>query len=442
MTQTQELEIFIPREKEGEYITLPFQMPENIATFHLTYHYQTHQDHPEETPFGTFVSIKAINTIDLGLLNPQGEQVGVSGSNKNEIFINAIEATPGYQPQELTPGEWKILIGAYKVAVEGVVVSYQLTFTPIERQLLIGDIHTHTIASDGVLSVEELATHAKRHSLDFLAITDHNQMVSVESLRGVKGITLIPGIEWTHYQGHANFLGVDKPYDEPFFTHSDEEVKARFDSARARGALIVINHPYEPSCGFQFNMTELPFDCLEIWNGPMRESNLKAVGLWQSFLESGKQIPAVGGSDYHKDGLFQILGGPCMGVYARANTPNEILDALRAGHSFIRFSPQGPTIQLKAGDCQMGDAQVWEAGQAIQIEASGLIPGDVIRVITHCEDVSLFQSSSEGMAELNFPVKSPGFVRVEILRTFLPGLPPLPALISNPIYFLEKSPDQ
>ncbi|MDT8381390.1 MAG: CehA/McbA family metallohydrolase, partial [Brevefilum sp.] len=346
MTETQELEIFIPHEKQGDYFTLPFQMPENIETFRLTYHYQNHHKRSEETPSGTFISSKAINIIDLGLLNPQGEQVGVSGSNKTEIFINAIHATPGYQPQKLTPGEWKILIGAYKVAPEGVTVSYRLTFTRKERQLLIGDIHTHTIASDGVLSVEELATHAKRHGLDFLAITDHNQMVSAESLRGINGITLIPGVEWTHYQGHANFLGIDKPYDEPFFTHSDEEVKARFNSAHERGALIVINHPFDPPCSFQFNMNELPFDCLEIWNGPMRESNMRAVGFWHSLLVSGKRIPAVGGSDYHKDGLFQILGGPCMGVYARANTPNEILKALRAGRSFIRFSPQGPKIQL------------------------------------------------------------------------------------------------
>jgi hypothetical protein len=29
----------------------------------------------------------------------------------------------------------------------------------------------------------------------------------------------------------------------------------------------------------------------------------------------------------------------------------------------------------------------------------------------------------------------PGFARVEVLRSFLPGVPMLPALISNPIYF-------
>jgi len=50
-------------------------------------------------------------------------------------------------------------------------------------------------------------------------------------------------------------------------------------------------------------MNELPIDVLEIWNGPMRESNLKAVGLWHNLLLAGKKVPACGGSDFHRDTL-------------------------------------------------------------------------------------------------------------------------------------------
>jgi hypothetical protein len=32
-------------------------------------------------------------------------------------------------------------------------------------------------------------------------------------------------------------------------------------------------------------------------------------------------------------------------------------------------------------------------------------------------------------------MSAPGFARVEVARAFLPGLPMLPALLSNPIYF-------
>ncbi len=197
--------------------------------------------------------------------------MGVSGSDKTGIHISETNATPGYHPCPLVPGEWGILIGAYKVAPAGVTVTYELTFTFKHLRLLKGDLHTHTIGSDGVLTVEELARHVQRHGMHYLAITDHNQMVSAESLPQMPGFTLIPGVEWTHYKGHANFLGVDKPYDEPFYANTPQEAQARFASARARGALIVINHPFDELCPFQFDMDLLPYDCLEIWNGPMRE---------------------------------------------------------------------------------------------------------------------------------------------------------------------------
>jgi len=432
-----QLTFFISYDKEGEYLTLPFTMPENTAEFQLSYDYPTHQEVTHPVDGGQFTSRERINIIDLGLIAPNGEQVGASGSDKHSITLSANRATSGYTPQPLTPGEWQILAGAYKVAEEGVTVTYELSFEPKKRALYIGDIHTHTVASDGVLTVEELAAHARRHRLDFLAITDHNQMSTSTILNLIPGITLIPGVEWTHYQGHANFLGVDQPYDEPFYTNSDDEVKVRFQSARERGATIVINHPCDPGCGFHFDLTQLSYDCLEIWNGPMRESNLRAVGLWQNILESGRKIPVVGGSDYHRDKLFQILGGPCMGVFALSNQPADLLQAIRSGHSFICFAPQGPTLEMTAGEVIMGDTADWQEDQSIEITAHGLQAGDVVRVIHNQDSMDLFKAPGDGDCSLTYPVSSPGFVRAEIHRTFLPGIPPLPALIGNPIYFSE-----
>lgn len=435
--QKKDLEIFIPHDKQGMYFTLPFTMPEDIAEFQLSYHYPSYQEQVQPINTGQFTSRQRINTIDLGLIGPEGKQVGASGSDKSSITLTANRATPGYSPRQLTPGEWEIIVGAYKVTLEGVTVHYELTFTPKERSLFLGDLHTHTLASDGVLTLEELAAHARRHELDFLAITDHNLMSTAALLNQIPGITLIPGVEWTHYQGHANFLGVDQPYDEPFFTHSEEEVQARFQSAREQGATIVINHPCDPGCGFHFDLDKLPFDCIEVWNGPMRESNLQAVGMWQTLLEAGKKIPAVGGSDYHKDNLFQILGGPCIGVYALSHQPQDLLAAIRAGHSFIRFAPQGPSLEMRAGDGIMGDTVNWDENQRLEIEAQRLQQGDVVHLIHNQESFDLFHVPSDGDCSLTYPVSAPGFVRVEIYRTFLPGIPPLPALITNPIYFSE-----
>ena len=428
------LTFIIAPDQKGAYLTLPFTMPENTAEFRLSYSYPRFNEEPQDVPGGRFIERDIINFVDLGLIGPDGRQVGASGSDKSSIFISGRNATLGYTPQPLTPGEWQILVGAYWIAPEGVTVTYELEFIPKERRLLLGDLHTHTLGSDGVLSLEELAAHAHKQGLDFLAITDHNQTVSPKVLQRIPNVTLIPGVEWTHYRGHANFLGIENPYDEPFFVDS-EDIRPRFQTARDRGAVIVVNHPCDENCGFQFDLEDLPFDLLEIWNGPMREYNLRAIALWQSMLAKGYKIPAVGGSDYHRDNLFQILGGPSMGVYSLSNAPEDILAALKAGHSFITFAPRGPKLDMTVGDVEMGDTVVWSPGLEISIKVRKLLRGDVVRVVSQTKSEDIFQSPNDGDVTLSLPVVEPGFIRVEIHRVFLPGVPPLPALISNPIFF-------
>ena len=408
-------------------------MPPDIESLSLTYRYERH--HQSAAGKDGFILRQEINIIDLGLIAPDGVQVGASGSDKTELQISETYATPGYRTCGLVPGEWRILLGAYKVAPAGVTVRYELTFTPKRLRLFKGDLHIHTLASDGVLSVEELAQRALRHGLDFLAITDHNQMVSADSLPRLPGLTLIPGIEWTHFMGHASFLGVDRPYDEPFFANSPEEVQARFDSARSRDALIAIDHPFDELCPFQFDMNSLPFDCLEIWNGPMRESNLRAVGLWHSMLKAGKKVPICGGSDYHRDHLFIFPGGPTTCVRVMSASPADILSGLRQGHAYLTFAPNGPSLEMTAGEAIPGDSVTFPAVKEVQITASGLVAGDVLQVVSGRGASPLLKAETDGGFQGTYTMDSPGFARVEILREFVPGIPQVPALISNPIYF-------
>jgi hypothetical protein len=430
---TLRLEYFVSHQRAGEYLTLPFTMPPETESLSLAYRYERHHEGPLERQ--GFSSRQEINIIDLGLIGPDGTQVGASGSDKTSVHLSEIDATPGYRPCRLVPGEWRILVGAYMVAPAGVTVHYELTFTPKRLRLLRGDLHIHTLASDGVLTADELAQRALRHGLDFLAITDHNQMVTADSLPRLPGLTLIPGIEWTHFKGHASFLGVERPYDEPFFANTPGEVRARFDSARSRGALISIDHPCDELCPFQFEMDSLPFDCLEIWNGPMRESNLRALGLWHGLLTAGRKIPISGGSDYHRDHLFIIPGGPTTCVYSTSASPTDILAALRAGHAYLTFAPDGPDLEMTAGRAIPGDSVPFPEVKEIQISARGLRAGDVLQVVTGRGAALLGNAESDGEFQKAYSMEGPGFARVEILRGFIPGIPLLPALISNPIYF-------
>ncbi len=63
---------------------------------------------------------------------------------------------------------------------------------------MIGDLHCHTIFSDGTTGIDDLVFHAKRGGMDFVAITDHDTMAGVNRAEVVgkrHGIQVIPGVE-------------------------------------------------------------------------------------------------------------------------------------------------------------------------------------------------------------------------------------------------------
>ena len=433
MNTTYYFDQFVPKEQEGLYLTLPFEMPEDIGRLTVTYRYTRHDNDPWND--GPFFPKPEINIIDIGLIAPDGTQVGASGSDKSSFTVSETDSTPGYRTCKLVPGVWQIILGAYKVAPEGVTIAYEVDCRDKEPRWLKGDLHAHTLASDGVLTAEELGRHALRHGLDFLAITDHNQMISQDALPRIPGLTLLPGVEWTHYKGHANFTGVDKPYDGSFVANTPEEVKVRFLSARERGALITINHPNDEGCPFTFNMDSLPFDCLELWNGPMRMSNMMTIAMWHMKLMAGKKIPIVGGSDYHRSQLFLFPGGPTTCVYAQSAGASDILAALRQGHAYIVHAPDGPTLEVNAGEGILGDSVPFPEVKEMEIKVRGLRRGDMLQVVTGQDGTQLVKAEADGEYEGGYAMEAPGFARVEVLREFIPGVPMLPALISNPIYF-------
>jgi hypothetical protein len=167
----------------------------------------------------------------------------------------------------------------------------------------------------------------------------------------------------------------------------------------------------------------------------MRESNLRALGFWQNMLTAGKKVPICGGSDYHRDHLFILPGGPTTNIYAMSASPEDILSGLKQGHSYITFAPNGPTLEMTAGEALPGDSVPYSNVKEIQIKASGLIAGDILQVVTAQGCTPILEAKMDGKFQGVYTLNAAGFARIEILRGFLPGLPLLPALISNPIYF-------
>ena len=63
---------------------------------------------------------------------------------------------------------------------------------------MTGDLHCHSLCSDGGLSVADIVPYAKRIGLGYLAITDHDTLAGVEPARALGeelGVRVIPGVE-------------------------------------------------------------------------------------------------------------------------------------------------------------------------------------------------------------------------------------------------------
>ncbi|MEA4812604.1 MAG: CehA/McbA family metallohydrolase [Anaerolineaceae bacterium] len=435
MNTTKEIRFTIHPEQQGQYLSIPFEMPERIGKFTLRYEYPQNRFAENEIENGRFCERRHLNTIDLGLVAPGNRQIAATGSDKKSITITESWATPGCSPTPLVAGTWQIMAGAYRVAAESVEVHYSLQFEEKEPLWLSGDLHTHTLASDGSKTAPELCLHAQSQGLDFIAITDHNQFIRAASLPQLPGFTAIPGVEWTHYRGHSNFLGLEEPYDAPFFCNDADEAIRRFRSAHERGALIVINHPHDEGVPFTYPLESLPYDCVEIWNGPMRLSNLQAIAAWQACLVQGQKQIAVCGSDYHEDHLFQILGGPSIRVYAESRSAADILDALRRGHSYFVYQAHGPKLEMQCAGAPLGSSLPWKAGLMLSLQMEGLQAGDEVRLVGKMGSQTVHQAQSAGNLRLDVPVREPGFLRLELWRSLYPGIPALPLLLSNPIWF-------
>jgi predicted metal-dependent phosphoesterase TrpH len=68
------------------------------------------------------------------------------------------------------------------------------------------DLHTHTNASDGTLSLEELVGEAGKAGLKAIAVTDHDTVRSVRRIKTLDtGIEVVPGIEVSVYDNKLGY---------------------------------------------------------------------------------------------------------------------------------------------------------------------------------------------------------------------------------------------
>lgn len=409
----------ISNEEELQYIEVPFRIPKDMEKILVSY---------EVNSMGQDPCI-----VDIGIKDMHRVR-GWSGGARKEFYIGRNNATPGYVSGLLDEGEWAILLGAYKIAMEGcqVKVTISLEETKKEKCWLKGDLHIHSVHSDGSYTVEENGEIAMEQELDFIALTDHNT-ISQNIHESHGSVLFIPGMELTTYKGHCNLFGIKDPIKD-FRATSREAITHLLQEARRKGCKISINHPFDSYCPWEWGW-DLDYDWLEVWNGPWTPQNELTLQWWQEQLVQGKKIPVVGGSDCHRPHIYVKQGMPSTWVYSEGKTVSSILEGIHNGHAYVSYSPKGPQIDFISGDAIIGDTV--KVNEKMELKIKNLLDGDVVKIISNkgiYDEMKIINNQEFFHSWFSEAI---GFYRVEIWRNFVETKSYMMAALSNPIYISE-----
>lgn len=398
---------------EKTYSLVEFELPENVFDLTISYIYKQVKVYDEEKR--EYVT----NIVDIALLAPDGGQIGASGCAYSSLYISPNYSSNGYSPYEFVAGKYAIVLGLYR-KLEDFDITYTIEYNFKRTGWYAGDGHLHTVNSDGVYTLNKLVKKGYRKHLDWMIITDHNNSCKSLAMPTIKGLCIIPGMELTCYLGHMNLWGSKSPIYGAYMFNNNEDLLRLEEEAKSNGACLSLNHPHCKKCGWHLSLDDTPMDCVEVWNGPMRIDNMSSIRWWHEQLLQGKRLPAVGGSDYHRDYIVSsLLAEPTTFVYAKSNSQADILYGLTHGHSFLTKTPKSTKLYLTAGDKQVGDTVTLQEAANTCIEAIGMKKGHTLRVYNNDEIIYTYTAKRKGDHKMELKPTAAGFVRAEI--TFQKG---------------------
>ena len=432
------------------------------------------------------------NALDLGLFDPRfspatGEVSGFrgwSGGRRSEVFVAQKIATPGYLAGEIEPGTWRVILGLYRVAPVGVDVTLKIeletneieTTKPVTatslsqipkfglvtahqaqtkavgsaKESLVsrwvsGDLHMHTVHSDGDWTVAQLVNAALEAGLDFISITDHNTSSHHSEIDNLnidrKNPLVIRGEEITTYGGHANAWGLAKNSLIDFrVTPGDQTTMSRLiNQTHQHGALISINHPFAvcAGCMWNYGIEAQGFDAIEVWNGSWDAADELSLGFWDRLLQQGRRITAIASSDSHR--AENPLGQAATHVRIKGGlSEGSVLGSIHEGRVYLTSRPTRPIVTFEA--CAKNSRVPYAIGDVIRlsdthtihfkIAVASLSSPAAISLISDGKVVRTFQLSSNGIGQdVEVTVSHNTYFRIEVRDESGAML-----ALSNPIY--------
>lgn len=422
-----------------DYLQFPFEVPPTTAALRLRLRYSP-------------AKVGGVsNLITLGLFDPHGFRGNAHRNPPNpEVYLSPASATPGFMPGAIHPGTWLAQLALQAVLASDPPCTYTLDIEllseagpaeparpsspfravcalrakPAKRAKLAcwyrGELHSHTLHSDGSLTPAELLAGARERGLDFLALTDHNTISALLEIEQAEDdrLLVIPGIELTTFYGHALALGVEEWIDwRTGYNCWSMEDTAR--ATHAAGGLFVIAHPKDigsPVCtGCRWEYPDFDLDLadgVEIWNGGWRGSNdknPKNLQLWRDLQNEPRRLPATAGSDFH-GGMDWWKTAPVTYIYAQNLSTAALLEGIRLGRMVLS---SGPWLQI----------EVSTGGDSKAVEIGGTLAADARQVLVTAawkdapQEAELIVSSRQGPL-LRKPVSAEG-----TLQEWVPILP-------------------
>ena len=222
---------------------------------------------------------------------------------------------------------------------------------------LKGNIHSHSVFSDGSLTPEQMKDAYVHHGYDFLAVTDHDIYTDTRKLTDAR-FTMIQGYElWASatndHDIHVHFLWADQ-----IEGISDKQVlrlpqrtgkvsMAFCYNMKEKGAYIMLNHPHWSMLNSSEVEDENPFDAVEVINHGTQwlENTGDGSVFWSEMLYRGCKLWGGGGDDNHNhsdlDSMYSDSFGGFTVVKASDRSPQAIMKAMKEG-SF--YTSTGPSI--------------------------------------------------------------------------------------------------
>jgi hypothetical protein len=338
-----------------------------------------------------------------------------------------------------------------------------------------GAMHVHTRDSDGTGTVDDVAAAAARAGLAFVVITDHGDAtrpVSQPSYRS--GVLVIDATEVSTFGGHVIALGMPMA---PFPLAG--EPRDVVDDIHRMGGMAIVAHPHSGKADLRWMDFDVPLDGIEWLNadsewrdeqpialarvlatygfrGPealatMLDRTSETLRLWDSLART-RRVVAVPGTDAHArlgddnvylqlpsyEALFRTFSLAVSGVTFTGQAASDaaaVIDGIRRGHVYSTIdglaSPGALAFTATAGQASAsaGD-DLHASGAPVTFRVRSNAPNDA--------EIALLRDGTRVARGTGVVLEhtdgSPGAYRVEITLAGVSGTPPVPWIVSNPIY--------